>query len=292
MREKALILEAYHKTHIEGSNLSLGESQKIWKGEKVQNTSQDDETELKNNRKAFHLVSSHLDSKYPLTEVLIREIHKSLVEDVRGNSATPGNYRKVQNFVSNSKTGEVIYTPPPAHQVPIMMQKLVDWMTKEEEIDPVLVAGIAQFQLVHIHPFLDGNGRTARLLSNLHLYQFDYNFKQIFTISEFYDRDRNAYYKAIKERKNEYGDLDLTSWLEYFTLGLATQMEDLEIKSKEALKEGNSSTFKQISENKRRSLELLNNKISDTIKRYIKAGPYFDQENLKKEINYILDSSI
>jgi Fic family protein len=62
----------------------------------------------------------------------------------------------------------------------------------------VIVAGIAQFQLVHIHPFVDGNGRSARLLSTLCLYRTGYDFKRLFTISEYYDRDRPAYYKALQ----------------------------------------------------------------------------------------------
>ena len=93
------------------------------------------------------------------------------VEGVRGGIAGPGEYRKIQNYVVNSLTGEIIYEPPPAYDVPIMMAELVDWNQREQEIHPVLVSGIAQFQLVHIHPFLDGNGRTSRLLSTLCLYR-------------------------------------------------------------------------------------------------------------------------
>ncbi|MBI5721343.1 MAG: Fic family protein [Burkholderiales bacterium] len=64
---------------------------------------------------------------------------------------------------------------------------------------PVLVAGLAQFQLVHIHPFVDGNGRTSRLLSTLCLYRSGYGFKRLFTLSEFYDRDRSAFYSAPRQ---------------------------------------------------------------------------------------------
>lgn len=84
---------------------------------------------------------------------MIREIHKRLVEGVRGGSAAPGQYRKIYNYVVNSSTGETIYTPPPAHEVPIMMAELVDFLGTETDTHLVLVSGIAQFQLVHIHPF-------------------------------------------------------------------------------------------------------------------------------------------
>ena len=76
------------------------------------------------------------------------------------------------------------------------MQEFVEWLRDPGEVHPVLVAGIAQFQLVHIHPFVDGNGRTSRLLSTLVLYRPGYDFKRLFTISEFYDRDRAAFYSA------------------------------------------------------------------------------------------------
>ncbi|QPD04368.1 MAG: Cell filamentation protein Fic [Candidatus Nitrospira kreftii] len=105
------------------------------------------------------------------------------------------------------------------------MRELVEWLGKDKGIHPVLVAGIAQFQLVHIHPFVDGNGRTSRLLSTLCLYRSGYDFKRLFTLSEFYDRDRSAFYRAIQSAREQ--GMDLTGWLEYFVDGLATQMSEV-----------------------------------------------------------------
>ena len=85
-------------------------------------------------------------------------------------------------------------------------------------IHPVLVAGIAQFQFVHIHPFVDGNGRTSRLLRPCCLYRAGYDFKRLFTLSEFYDRDRSAFYAALQSVREQ--DMDLTGWLDYFVHGL------------------------------------------------------------------------
>ena len=147
--------------------------------------------ELLNYRDAFNLVSEYLDSGEPVTEGLIREIHKRLVEGVRGGAGRPRRRTaRCRTTSSNSRTREVIYTPPPPDDVPPLMRELVAWLRAESAIHPVLVAGIAQFQLVHIHPFLDGNGRTSRLLSTLCLYRAGYDFKRLFTLSEYYDRDR------------------------------------------------------------------------------------------------------
>ena len=155
MGEKALILEAHHTTHIEGTRLTLDQAERLWKGETVPDADPDDARELLNYRTAFEFVSECLDSGDPITEGMIREIHRKLVEGVRGGSAAPGEYRRIQNYVVNSATGQVIYTPPIAVEVPVMMSELVKWLNGELDIHPVLVSGIAQFQLVHIHPFLD-----------------------------------------------------------------------------------------------------------------------------------------
>jgi len=119
----------------------------------------------------------------------------------------------------------VIYTPPPPEQVVPLMHELVEWLRGDAGIHPVLMAGIAQFQLVHIHPFVDGNGRASRLLSTLCLYRSGYDFKRLFTLSEFYDRDRTAFYAALQGVREQ--GMDLTGWLEFFVHGLMQQLEEV-----------------------------------------------------------------
>jgi Fic family protein len=225
MSQRALLLEAHHTTHIEGTQLTLDEAARLWAGETVASANRDDARELLNYRDAFELVSEYLGSGEPITEGLVREIHKRLVKGVRGGAAQPGRYRTTQNYVANSQTRAVIYTPPPPEQVPPLMRELVEWLRSETAIHPVLVAGIAQFQLVHIHPFVDGNGRTSRLLSTLCLYRAGYDFKRLFTLSEFYDRDRAAFYAALQGVRER--DMDLTGWLDYFVHGLMQQLEEV-----------------------------------------------------------------
>lgn len=226
MQARALVLEAHHTTHIEGTHLTLDQAERLFAGKPVPEANPDDVKELLNYREAFDLVAEYLGSGEPITEGLIREIHKRLVAGVRGDSAAPGQYREVQNYVVNSRTGETVYTPPPAHEVPCMMAEFVAWLREETGVNPVLVAGLAQFELVHIHPFLDGNGRTARLLSTLCLYRSGYDFKRLFTISEYYDRDRATYYQALQGVRDS--GMDLTGWLEFYVEGLATQMREVQ----------------------------------------------------------------
>jgi len=134
----------------------------------------------------------------------------------------------------NSQTKEIIYTPPAAADVPVLMRELVEWLRGEQSVHPVLMAGLAQFQLVHIHPFVDGNGRTSRLLSTLSLYRAGYDFKRLFTISEYYDRDRSAFYAAIQGVRQ--AGMDLTGWLEYFVEGLSTQLQEVRGRGEEAIR--------------------------------------------------------
>ena len=234
MQNRALLLEAHHTTHIEGTHLTLEESEKLLAGKKVAGADPDDMRELLNYRDAFDLVTEYLDSGEPITEALLREIHKRLVKGMRGDKASPGQYRKGQNYVVNSKTKQVIYTPPPPAQVSGMMADMVGWLRSEHGINPVIEAGISQFQLVHIHPFDDGNGRTSRLLSTLCLYRKGYDFKRLFTISEFYDRDRPSFYKAIQGVRER--DMDLTGWIEYFSGGLATQMREVQERGEQVIR--------------------------------------------------------
>lgn len=229
MQEEVLREESYYSTHIEGTNITLEQAKRIFEGKKVPGVSIDVQKELKNYRKALNFVSKYLGKEDPITEGLIREIHKILVKNVRGDNADPGNYRKIQNYIVNYATKEIIYTPQPAIEVPILMRDLVDWINdKGKESSPILVSGVAQFQFEHIHPFLDGNGRTGRLLSTLILYKTGYDFKRLFKLSEYYDKNCPAYYSALQSvRKN---NMDMTQWLEYFTNGLKMQM--LEVKEK------------------------------------------------------------
>ena len=105
MQKRALVLEAHYTTHIEGTQLTLEQSERILAGQKVRGARPDDAQELLNYKKAFELVSGYLESGEPITEALIRQIHKRLVQSVRGNKASPGEYRKIQNYIVNLRAG-------------------------------------------------------------------------------------------------------------------------------------------------------------------------------------------
>jgi Fic family protein len=290
MSERALVLEAHHTTHIEGTRLTLEQAERLWAGEKVPGANPDDVKELLNYRKSFDLVAEYLNSGGPITEGMIREIHKRLVEGVRGGRAAPGEYRRTQNYVVNSVTGEVIYTPPPAHDVPPLMVELVAWLNREKEIHPVLVSGIAQFQLVHIHPFLDGNGRASRLMSALYLYRAGYDFKKLFTISEYYDRDRASFYRALQSVREQ--DMDMTGWLEYFVEGLATQLHEVTKKGEEAILSDVIAKKHKLNRRQARAIGFLLENGSLTIRDYEKLYPGVNRRTLQRDLKHMVQVNV
>ena len=290
MSQRALLLEAHHTTHIEGTRLTIEQAERLWAGEKVEQAQPDDVRELLNYRGAFNLVSEYLESGEPVTEGLIREIHKRLVEGVRGGQGGPGAYRKVQNYVANSLTREIIYTPPSPAEVPPLMQEIVAWLRGETVVHPVLVAGIAQFQLVHIHPFLDGNGRTSRLLSTLCLYRAGYDFKRLFTLSEFYDRDRRAFYRAIQGVREQ--SMDLTGWLEFFVGGLATQLDEVKARGEIAIRSDVVARQHRLNPRQAGALDQLLAHGKLTLGDLERSFPEINRRTLQRDFKVMLDKGL
>lgn len=290
MGSRALMLEAHHTTHIEGTQLTLEQAERLWQGDSVPEADPDEARELLNYRKAFDFVSEYLTSGDPITEGLIREIHKRLVEGVRGGAASPGKYRKIQNYVVNSITGETIYTPPPAHDIPIMMAELVSYLNREANTHPVLISGIAQFQLVHIHPFLDGNGRTSRLLSTLCLYRAGYDFKRLFTISEYYDRDRAAFYQAIQGVREN--NMNMTGWLEYFIEGLSIQLAEVRDRGEQAIRRDVLSREHKLSDRQAKALWHVLEHDRLTIQDYERLCPEVKRRTLQRDLKAMVDMEL
>ena len=290
MSERAFLLEAHHTTHIEGTELTLGQSERLLAGEQLPEADPDDARELLNYRDAFEFVAEYVQGDSPINEGLIREIHKRLVEGVRGGSAAPGEYRRVQNYVVNAATQQVVYEPPPAYDVPILMGELASWLNQEGKIHPILVSGIAQFQLVHIHPFLDGNGRASRLLSTLCLYRAGYDFKRLFTISEYYDRNRSAFYRAIQSVREN--NMDMTGWLEYFADGLATQLSEVRQRGEQTIRRDILAKKFGLSERQSLALRHVLEHGDLAIQGYEELCPGVNRRTLQRDLKGMIDKGL
>jgi len=143
-----------------------------------------------------------------------------------------GEYRRTQVVVKNSATGEITFRPPPAVEIPFLIDSFLRWMNGmgPDDMHSVLKAAVVHYELVRIHPFLDGNGRVARAAATLVLVKEGYDIKRFFSLEEYYDREPLAYYDALQSVAKQDGNL--TNWIEYFTEGLAIELTRIKEKVK------------------------------------------------------------
>ena len=167
------------------------------------------------------------------------------------------------------------------------MAELVDWLNREQEVHPVLLSGISQFQFVHVHPFLDGNGRTSRLLSILCLYRAGYDFKRLFSLSEYYDRDRPAFYRAIQNVR-ECG-MDMTGWLEYFVDGLTTQLTEVRERGEQAIRRDVLIKEHGLSDRQAKALGHILEHGSLTIQDFERLCPEVNRRSLQRDLKSMAD---
>ena len=220
LRREALLRSAHSSTAIEGNRLSLEEVSLLQQGREIM-ASRRDRQEVLNYLEALNRINEFA-IRNPLNIIDFLDIHKTVTKDTLDNPSDEGKLRNRRVYVGNSFTREVIFEPPPASQVSVLIKDFLDWFNSTEtmEIDSVLIAGIAHYEIVRIHPFIDGNGRTARIMAALVLFKRGFDAKKFFTLDDYYDQDRRSYYDALKNINQD--TLDLTEWLEYFTEGVTT----------------------------------------------------------------------
>lgn len=223
LRREAIVQSAHSSTRIEGNRLSLDQVSNLAVGREVMATRKDKQEVLNYLRVLENL--DKLARGKAITEKDTLNIHRMLTEDTLENSSDCGAYRNRYVVVGNRLTGEIIFRPPENEAVPGLIEVLVEWVSSDEakELDPIVMAGIAHYEFVRIHPFVDGNGRTARVLATLILYLRGFDTKQFFCIDDYYDSDRPAYYSALQSVNQT--TLDLTDWLEYFAEGVAVSID-------------------------------------------------------------------
>lgn len=222
-REEAIVRTVHHGTHIEGNELNFTEAEKVLKGQEVVGRDRDIQ-EVINYRNVLNFleyVGQGEMSKGKITEEVVKKVHSLTVEKLLSNEQS-GIYRKTQVVVKNSLTGEITFRPPPAIEVPFLVKGFLTWLnnTDKEAMHPVIKAAITHYELVRIHPFLDGNGRMARSIATLVLFLDEYDIKRFFSLEEYYDKDAASYYDSLRSAS----DGELTSWIEYFTQGLAIEL--------------------------------------------------------------------
>ena len=243
LRAQARVQAAHYSTLIEGNRLTLAQAKQVVADEKMRIVGRErDVSEVRNYWIALLRVEEWAEKKRPLTEELIKRLH-ALVE--KGPRAPPTPYRDGQNAIKNSATGALIYLPPEAKDVPILMASLVAWAAEAERSSlPVpIIAALVHYQFVTVHPYYDGNGRTARLLATFILHKSGYGLNGFFSLEEHHAKDLQGYYQAltVHPHHNYYfgrSEADLTAWLEYFISSLAEVFEAVRCRAQKCVVEG------------------------------------------------------
>ncbi len=261
LRKSARLVSTHYSTQIEGNRLTQEQVQEVvLQGGTFPNRERD-EQEVRNYYRALDYVDTLLASPGELTEAHVQTLH-GLVMNGK-NKPTP--YRDGQNVIRDSASGGIVYMPPEAKDVLELMTELVAWIKSQRTTNklPVpIMAGLVHYQFATVHPYYDGNGRTARLLTNLLLHKAGYGLKGIYSLEEYYARNLGVYYEALSvgPSHNYYTgrvEADLSGWNEYFCLGMADAFSTVRAKAAEAAKRSRPDQTEQLRRLDARQRQIL-----------------------------------
>lgn len=228
LRRQAILRMAHTSTSIEGNRLAQFEVGKVFEGKTVR-APQKDILEVENYLNALKLLDEFGKSKQDLNLGEIFKMHKvvidGLVDKEKVGKIRPGDVYVIDDLGGGKE--KLRFKGPSAKKVQGLLKDLLAWLKKVriEETHPIIISGIFHLEFVSIHPFTDGNGRVARLLTQLLLYRSRWDFRKIIVLEDYYNRDRIAYYNAehLDEGKEYIQGRDFTNFLEYFTIGFLVE---------------------------------------------------------------------
>jgi len=216
-RHRAWVRTIHGTTRIEGNSLNALEVEDLVTGAHS-HFPRKETLEVLATTKALSFVDEVANNRrVKVDEPLLRHIHKLVLDDI-DPMLTPGEYRKGPNAVADAQ-GNVIFTTPPSGDVPSLMREFGLWLRRGADGHPApIAAALAHLELVAIHPFYDGNGRTARALARLFLLRMGYALGGLVSLDAYLDEDRRTYFKAIKDsNRSKYSPpYDATPFVWYF----------------------------------------------------------------------------
>ncbi|ABE04541.1 Fic family protein [Rickettsia bellii] len=303
LRETARLYTTHYSTMIEGNRLDADQIKNIVQHQEHFPGRERDEDEVKGYYAALTQVEKWVAQNVKITENIIQTLHALIMSNGKTNvkptkctadtskvgsqiSGEPAErikireqwrvpkfdlpnlevskvYRDGQNVIKDSGTKKIIYMPPEAKDVKNLMHNMVLWINNNELPFPV-IAAIAHYQFATIHPYYDGNGRTARLLTTLILHLGGYDLKGLYSLEEYYAKNLGAYYEAISIGHHNYymgrAEADITGWVEYFINGMAISFEKVlnqmqEVSNKEL--PDMSAVLRKLDPKQRKVLELF-----------------------------------
>lgn len=216
------ILATHYSTSIEGNPLSPQDVTNVILGDQIPTTKS--EKEVSNYFNILTILPSYTRDRKPMTIDLTEELHGKLLDGIEEKKAL-GHIRDGGVFVGHQTKQEIVIKHnPPFHtskEIKVALDELYVWMKEEGETHPLLKAAIMHHQFAYIHPFFDGNGRLARILTTYYLLLEQYEVSKYFIIDDYYDVDRKLYSDVLHSADKG----DKTQWIEYFLEGIATSLQ-------------------------------------------------------------------
>jgi Fic family protein len=213
--------EAVMSSRIEGTRSSLSDLL-LFEATKIER--QRDVKEVQNYVSAMEYGLKRL-NELPLSLRFIRELHSILMEGVRGEHATAGEFRQSQNWIGppGCALNEATFIPPPAPEMQECLNQLEKFLHTEKDLPLLVQLALVHYQFEAVHPFLDGNGRIGRLLITLFLCQRGVLTKPLLYLSAFFERHRQEYYDLLLKISQEGA---WREWIEFFLRAVVEQSGD------------------------------------------------------------------
>ena len=265
LRETARLNTTHYSTLIEGNRLTLEQIELVLNHKGHFPGRERDEREVRGYYAALEQMERWVTAGCAdVTEKIIQTFHALVMADGK-IKVKPTAYRDGQNVIREGSSGAIVYMPPEAKDVKPLMAAMVSWINGHTDLPCPIVAGIAHYQFATIHPYYDGNGRTARLLATFIMHLGGYGLKGLYSLEEYYARNLNEYYQAISigESHNYYlgrAEADITSWIEYFIEGMSVSFDSVlkqMVKAKEEGYSDKSVLMQKLDPRQRRALELF-----------------------------------
>ena len=277
LRQTARLVSTHYSTMIEGNKLTQNQVDYVVSSDKKYTKRQRDEYEVKGYYHALCWIEKLAAKKNLITEKIIQTLHAIVMGGGKTN-VKPTFYRDGQNIIKDMVTGAIVYLPPEAKDVKALMGGLIDWINKNKKLSTPIIAAIVHYQFVTIHPYYDGNGRTARLLTSLVLHSCGYGLKGIYSLDQYYAQDLGGYYQAISvgPSHNYYmgrAESDVVGWIEYFCKGMASAFGNVKKQAVQAAKSkqaDKSSALNSIDPKQRKVLGLFEKNETITAKQVAK----------------------